>query len=106
MFYRNARVVLNDHWPDMRDKGFVSNRIFDVLACGVPLISDSVVGVPSELDANLIYFDETLSIADSILRARSEGVLEKTERFKTALVVHKLHSFDARVGEMLTILQL
>ena len=38
--YASAGVVLNDHWETMRTAGFVSNRIFDVLACGVPVISD------------------------------------------------------------------
>ena len=38
--YASAGVVLNDHWATMRADGFVSNRIFDVLACGTPVISD------------------------------------------------------------------
>mgnify|MGYP003325756257 CR=1 FL=1 len=29
----------------MREWGFVSNRIFDVLACGTPVISDPVPGL-------------------------------------------------------------
>ncbi len=29
-YYGSAKIVLNDHWPDMRANGFVSNRIFDV----------------------------------------------------------------------------
>ena len=31
--YAGAGVVLNDHWADMRDLGFVSNRLFDAVAC-------------------------------------------------------------------------
>ena len=38
--YRSARVTLNDHWKDMLDYQFVNNRIFDALACGLPVISD------------------------------------------------------------------
>ncbi|MFC7694974.1 hypothetical protein ACFQY5_40870 [Paeniroseomonas aquatica] len=38
--YRGARVVLNDHWEDMRRWEIVSNRIFDAVACGRPVISD------------------------------------------------------------------
>lgn len=38
--YASAEVVLNDHWDTMRHWGFVSNRIFDVLACGTPVVSD------------------------------------------------------------------
>ncbi|HEX6236171.1 MAG TPA: hypothetical protein VFZ68_03205, partial [Acidimicrobiales bacterium] len=42
--YSSAGVVLNDHWATMRTWGFVSNRLFDVLACGTPVISDPVEG--------------------------------------------------------------
>ncbi|RMD60406.1 glycosyltransferase family 1 protein, partial [Candidatus Parcubacteria bacterium] len=38
--YGGAKVVLNDHWPDMKRLGYVSNRVFDALACGTPVISD------------------------------------------------------------------
>ena len=38
--YSRARVTLNDHWPDMRDAGFINNRVMDALACGLPVISD------------------------------------------------------------------
>ena len=39
--YRHARCTLNDHWEDMLRNGFVNNRIFDALACGLPVISDA-----------------------------------------------------------------
>ena len=38
--YSGAKAVFNDHWPDMRRFGYVNNRIFEALACGVPVISD------------------------------------------------------------------
>ncbi|MGO4493785.1 glycosyltransferase, partial [Arthrobacter sp. 2YAF22_2] len=33
-YYSSAGTTLNDHWPDMRNQGFISNRIFDVVAAG------------------------------------------------------------------------
>lgn len=39
-YYSNSKIILNDHWEDMKCHGFVSNRIFDVTACGGFLISD------------------------------------------------------------------
>ncbi|MFE7506771.1 glycosyltransferase [Promicromonospora sp. NPDC057488] len=44
-YYRSAAWALNDHWPDMRDLGFVSNRVFDVLASGGRLLTDDVEGL-------------------------------------------------------------
>jgi glycosyltransferase involved in cell wall biosynthesis len=43
--YRSASIVVADHHPDMRKRGFVANRIFDVLACGGFVISDDVAGL-------------------------------------------------------------
>ena len=40
--YGSADILLNDHWDDMREKGFISNRIFDGLACGAFILSDKV----------------------------------------------------------------
>ncbi len=45
--YGRAKVVVNDHWPDMREWGIVSNRVFDVLAAGGFVITDLVPGLES-----------------------------------------------------------
>jgi spore maturation protein CgeB len=42
--YSSCKILLNDHWDDMREKGFISNRIFDGLASGALIISDQVEG--------------------------------------------------------------
>ena len=42
--------MLNDHWDTMRAWGFVSNRIFDVLACGTPVISDHLPEIEELFD--------------------------------------------------------
>ena len=33
-YYSSAGIVLCDHYDDMRDEGFISNRAYDALACG------------------------------------------------------------------------
>ena len=39
-YYSSAKIVLNDSMPAMKKYGFISNRIFDVTACGTMVISD------------------------------------------------------------------
>lgn len=39
-YYSSAKIVLNDHRPDMKKFGFVNNRIYDATACGALVISD------------------------------------------------------------------
>lgn len=38
--YHDAKILLNDHWDDMKKLGIISNRIFDALAVGAFVISD------------------------------------------------------------------
>lgn len=38
--YSSAKIVLNDHRPDMKAFGFVNNRIYDATAAGALVISD------------------------------------------------------------------
>lgn len=39
-YYASAKIVLNDHRPDMKENGFVNNRIYDATAAGAMVVSD------------------------------------------------------------------
>ena len=43
--YSSANIVLSDHWEDMREEGFISNRVYDAVACGALVVSDRVDGI-------------------------------------------------------------
>lgn len=43
--YRSARIVLNDHWADMRGEGFLANRLFDAVASGARVVTDEIDGL-------------------------------------------------------------
>ena len=68
--YSSCDILLNDHWEDMREKGFISNRIFDGIACGACILSDSVEGL-DELFPGRVYTyesrDELNQLIDDIL---------------------------------------
>jgi GT2 family glycosyltransferase/spore maturation protein CgeB len=54
--YSSAGIVLCDHWDDMRRHGYISNRIYDALACGAFVISDDVAGLSERFgDAVMTY---------------------------------------------------
>ena len=58
-YYSRCRVLLNDHWPSMRDAGFISNRLFDAVACGAYIISDSVDGLEETFGDRVLAYDGT-----------------------------------------------
>ena len=70
--YAGARAVLNDHWPSMRAAGFISNRVYDVLASGGALVSDAVDGI-AELFGPLVEQVGDMSGLPGAV-ARSAGV--------------------------------
>jgi spore maturation protein CgeB len=41
-YYSSAKIVLNDHRPDMKKHGFINNRIYDAKASGTLVISDYI----------------------------------------------------------------
>ena len=99
-YYGRAEIVLNDHWPDMAAKGFLSNRLFDVAMAGGFVISDRVagagrffgllpqVGTPEELTAALAHFR-----ANPAERARRARLMQA--------LVRRDHSFAHRARSIL-----
>lgn len=45
LLYSSTAIILNDHYADMKEHGFISNRLFDALATQSFIISDNVPGV-------------------------------------------------------------
>ncbi|MEM1023409.1 MAG: glycosyltransferase [Myxococcota bacterium] len=89
--YGQAGVVLNDHWPDMARHGFLSNRLFDVVARGRPVVTDPVPTMEE------VFGDAVLPFTTpSELRARVEanmGVRLPPERVE---VFRERHGLQAR----------
>lgn len=94
--YASAKVVLNDHHPDMRDHGFVSNRIFDVLASGRPIVTEAMTGIPDDLNDGVFAY-EPETVGPQIVRAS-----ESSGRNRQGLAAHvrDTHSFVARAREI------
>lgn len=96
--YREAGVVLNDHWPDMLGAGILSNRVFDVLACGVPVVSDEIADVPAGFAEFITSFGPDRPIGPSITHAMNEDEVRRAARRAFAEVVRRDHSFDHRAA--------
>lgn len=105
VLYSSAGVVLNDHWPTMRAWGFVSNRVFDVLACGAPVVSDHVpeivtavgdaVPMPSDPSRLRTVVEDVLADPGAARERAAEG----------RAVVLASHTFDRRAQQLLAELE-
>lgn len=103
--YASAGLVLNDHWDDMREAGFASNRIFDVLATGARLLSDDVAGLENLLAADGLGAVATWRSTADFARLTAEPFEghypDSTTRLSVAERVVAKHSFDARAATLL-----
>lgn len=97
--YRRAPLVLNDHWTDMAEHGFISNRLFDAAACAAPVLSDPVPGI-DELFGGLV---QTYSAPEEIqaFAAGGAGFPSLERRLAIAAAIHRDHSFGARAAVLI-----
>ncbi len=101
--YSSCKILLNDHWKDMREKGFISNRLFDGFASGAFIISDEVEGVSNLFGDVLVTYsspEELEKIIDKYLKdeiARNKKAVEGYKLVKTH------HTYQDRVDKILKI---
>lgn len=100
--YRAASVVLNDHWPDMQRAGILSNRVFDVLACGTPIVSDEIADLPAGFADYIEIFGPDRPIVAAIERALAEAPERRAARRAFSEQVRRDHSFERRAEVILT----
>jgi len=101
-FYKGAKVVFNDHWKDMRDNGFISNRIFDVIASGGVMITDYVEGMEKIFESNLMTYTNDEEFTKIIELIQSSG---NDDMVVASQVINK-HTFDQRIQEILKVVNL
>lgn len=95
--YGSAKVVLNDHWSDMREWGFISNRLFDATAAGAYVISDDIGDISDIFGAAVQTYTSPEELISLVSQRPSSKDLET--------VAHKIakeHSFKARAERMLS----
>lgn len=97
--YAEAGTVLNDHWGSMRDFGFVSNRVFDVLSCGGRLISDAMPSIERLFGEAVVLVDSASSLADALAQGTSHPTSLESAR-ETSGYIAREHAFDARAASI------
>lgn len=95
-FYSNCGVLLNDHWPDMRARGYLSNRLFDAAACGACIVTDPVVGLRDVFSDTVLTYETPEELGPLV-----RGLLSDPERRsrlgrRAKKVVESDHTFESR----------
>ncbi|TDN88380.1 glycosyltransferase [Microbacterium sp. BK668] len=101
LVYERADLVLNDHWPAMKAAGFVSNRLFDVVAAGGRAVSDAVAGIDEIFEGAVRTYDDVPALL-GLLRGDRDRLFPDAERLADISArVRRDHSFDARARTLL-----
>lgn len=101
--YGSAGAVLNDHWSDMRRDGFISNRLFDVVAAGGRVFSDRVEGAEAIFGRSVAYYDSPHELVE-MLGGDVDALFAAEEELQaTARLIRDEHSFRARARTLLDV---
>lgn len=98
--YRSARIVLNDHWSDMAELGFLSNRLFDAAASGALVVTDPVNGL-DDVFGDLVRPYADVDELRTMLAPDGDPWVDDERRLAQARSVGERHSFDARARTLL-----
>ena len=101
--YRSAKVTLNDHWKDMLDNQIINNRIFDALACGLPVISDGCEEMKEIFPDAVLYYDTKEEFDACIKKVENDYEAGKAKALEQYDMIKKEYSFERRVEELLEI---
>jgi hypothetical protein len=94
--YERAAVVLNDHWPAMRREGFISNRLYDVVASGGRAISDDVEGIEKIFGAAVQTFRTPQDLVALFEHDVDRLFPDDAELSGVGALIRERDSFDAR----------
>lgn len=103
-YYSSCKILLNDHWEDMKEFGFISNRLFDALGCGAFVISDKMQEIDTLFEGNIVTYDGVDDLNNKIEYYLSHEDERKQKALNGKKLVLENHTFDNRVDEIITCL--
>lgn len=105
--YSSCKILLNDHWDDMRENGFISNRVFDGFASGAFIISDNVKGVDKVFKDALVTYedsDKLTCLIKNYLNDKKERVEKSNNGLKSIKDQHIYHRRAERILEIINLI--
>ncbi|MEW9672178.1 glycosyltransferase [Ammoniphilus sp. 3BR4] len=102
-YYGSCDILLNDHWDDMRKKGFINNRIFDGLASEAFIISDHVSGIEDVFGQSVVTYNSPKELRELIDYYLAHPELRRQKAREGAIIVQE-HTYAKRVERLLEII--
>jgi spore maturation protein CgeB len=80
----------------MRAEGFLSNRLYDALACGAFVVSDDVEGIETEFDGAVAVYRVRDELEPLIARYLADPAARRAQAEHGRRIVLERHTFDRR----------
>lgn len=98
--YRSAKATLNDHWKDMLDHQFINNRIFDCLACGLPVITDTCDELREIFPDAVLHYETKEEFMDCVARLNNDYDAIKEKVDAQWDLIQREYSFACRAKQL------
>jgi Glycosyl transferase family 2/Glycosyl transferases group 1 len=99
--YSSAKIVLNDHWDDMREQGIVSNRVYDALACGAVVLSDHLPELEAGFGEAVVTYRTREQLHAHVARLLADPAERAERSARGRELVLAAHTFGHRVEALL-----
>ncbi|RSK28670.1 glycosyltransferase [Bacillus sp. HMF5848] len=105
-YYGSCDILLNDHWDDMRQKGFISNRIFDGLASEAFIITDKVEGIEDMFGDAIVTYETKEELRDLIEYYIENPEERKIKAKRGSDIVRRSHTYENRVSTFIDTIEM
>ena len=99
--YHSADYVLADHWKDMAENGFISNRLFDAVASGAKIVSDFVPGSKEIFKSSVVEYKNKNELSKLLNSNLSKQFGSVEELRSIASEIHHNHNFEKRAETLI-----
>jgi len=99
--YSSIGVLLNDHWDTMRAWGIVSNRLFDALACGTPIVSDFLPELAELFGDSVGTYRDAEELRQAVDLNLEDPIASRRRAAEGRDIVLAHHTFDHRARQLL-----
>lgn len=98
--YRHSSVILNDHFPEMRETGMVNNRMIEASACGCPIVSD-FSSAYEELPGKITFYHGEEDFPKAVENALEHAAQWRKEAEASFPELEQKYSMDACIRRMI-----
>jgi hypothetical protein len=103
--YSSVRVLLSDHWDTMNAWGFVSNRLFDALACETAVVSEELPEIDELFEGSVLTFRTAADLRALVDATLADPVAAKARAAQGRSLVVERHTFDHRAAQLVEALR-